>query len=694
MVGRFASAELLCGLNTLTQVGVIGNLSDAQLLDRFLARSGESAGEAFEALVARHGPMVLDVCGNVLRDPHNAQDAFQATFLVLASRAGSIRRRDALASWLLGVARRVALRARADVARRRVYEGLAAEAKAHRSPEPPESWPDLHEEIGRLPQRYREPVVLCYLEGLSTETAALRLGCPHGTVLSRLSRARERLRVGLTRRGLAPAGLLTAGIAAGGTPTAIPPKLLAATVRASLRFMEQPTTAAGLVSTTAIVLARGGLYTMMISKMMIPGAAMLACVLTLGGILAFARHSAAPAKPREWSSEPAAETRTITVHVVDSDGKPIEGAHVFRNHVYKPDGAGKLEIENMDYLTTANGKAVINLSGTSVDLRLWTRKSGFVPLHAMWAKQFQSDGDQIPMEFTFPMERGAEIGGVVVSEQGAPIEGVRVEVRDRTADRPLLVGIEKSPGQRPVRSNSLAEGAEAIVTDTRGRWKLANAPPDEDLIAIPPGPADRRLEPAEQPLELELHLSHPDYVSDEMGWGDLQRRQGITLRSLRDQSAKIVLLRKAQPKDAAGVAAEPTPETPATSNGKLWATISFRWPIERQGEATKRISVYFALVNDGDKPIAPKIKSSKLLINGKVHENWPKIVSDVDAPGGSRRLKRFDSLRPEEGLLFGYNFEDAFSKPGIYRVQWEGEGFRSPEIMFRVMPEKDEDDER
>ena len=100
------------------------------------------------------------------------------------------------------------------------------------------------------------------------------------------------------------------------------------------------------------------------------------------------------------------------------------------------------------------------------------------------------------------------------------------------------------------------------------------------------------------------------------------------------------------------------------------------------------------IYNDGDKPVAPKIKTSKLLINGNVYENWPNIVSDVDAPGGSRRLKRFDSLRPEEGLLFGYNFEDAFSKPGIYRVQWEGEGFRSPEIMFRVMPEKDDDDER
>src|SRR5271156_4940030 len=264
MVGRSACAELLSGLNTLTRVGVTGNLSDAQLLDQFLARSGETAIVAFESLVARHGPMVLDVCGNVLRDPHNTQDAFQATFLVLASRAGSIRRRDALASWLLGVARRVALLSRADVARRRGCGTRAAEAKADRSPEPPESWSELHEEIDRLPERYREPVVLCYLEGLSTQTASVRLGCPHGTILSRLSRARERLRCGLTRRGLAPTGLLTAGIAPGAAPTAIPPKLLTATVRASLRFTEQETTAAGSVSTTAVALAKGVVHTMMI----------------------------------------------------------------------------------------------------------------------------------------------------------------------------------------------------------------------------------------------------------------------------------------------------------------------------------------------------------------------------------------------------------------------------------------------
>ena len=196
---------------------------------------------------------------------------------------------SALAGWLLGVARRVALRSRADLARRRVSEGRAAEMRARREEDRPESWPELHEEIGRLPGRYREPVVLCYLEGLSTDAAALRLGCPKGTVLSRLSRARERLRGRLIRRGLAPPKvLLTTGKSPEGVPVAIPPGLLTATVRASLRFAERPASAVPVASIKAIALARKVLYAMMISKLKILGAATLACVFALGGLQTYA----------------------------------------------------------------------------------------------------------------------------------------------------------------------------------------------------------------------------------------------------------------------------------------------------------------------------------------------------------------------------------------------------------------------
>ena len=146
----------------------------------------------------------------------------------------------------------------------------------------PQCWPELHEEIARLPQRYREPVVLCDLEGLTTDEASLRIGCPKGTVLSRLSRARERLRGRLDRRGL---GLPAVGLVARLTPTvraALPARLLETTVQASLGFVGRLPAEATLASTTAIILARGVLNVMTISKLAILGAAGLAGVFAIG----------------------------------------------------------------------------------------------------------------------------------------------------------------------------------------------------------------------------------------------------------------------------------------------------------------------------------------------------------------------------------------------------------------------------
>ena len=169
-------------------------------------RADEAGQAAFSAIVERHGPMVLGVCRQVLRNLHDADDAFQATFMVMARKAGTVQNSESLASWLHGIALRVAARAKADEARRRVHQRRFAklrqvecDCESIRS----ESFPELHQEIARLPQRYREIVVLCYLEGLTSEQAAARIGCPPGTVFSRLSRARVRLRGSLVRRGVA-----------------------------------------------------------------------------------------------------------------------------------------------------------------------------------------------------------------------------------------------------------------------------------------------------------------------------------------------------------------------------------------------------------------------------------------------------------------------------------------------------------
>jgi len=200
---------------TLLRVGATGDMTDGQLLERFAARDGEAAELAFAELVERHGGMVSQVCRSVLRDDHEARDAFQATFLVLVNKAGSLWVVDSLAPWLHSVAHRVALRARSNLARRRRHErGRASEAapiyQAGSPGEGAELGSALHEELGRLPERYRVPIVLCDLEGRSHEQAARHLGWPVGTVKSRQARGRDRLRDRLARRGFAPASFALA----------------------------------------------------------------------------------------------------------------------------------------------------------------------------------------------------------------------------------------------------------------------------------------------------------------------------------------------------------------------------------------------------------------------------------------------------------------------------------------------------
>ena len=208
-MARGIHSESLQHVRMLFEAGAVGGLTDRQLLDRFRAREGEAAELAFAALVERHGPMILRVCRRTLRDEHDAQDAFQATFLVLVRKAGSLRAHDSLGGWLHAVACRVAAYVRAAEARRRAHERRVAEAATIPTPAGNGGWDDLgpvlHEEIGRLPERYRAAVVLCDLEGLTQEQAAQRLGWPSGTVRSRLARGRGRLQARLTRRGLAPA---------------------------------------------------------------------------------------------------------------------------------------------------------------------------------------------------------------------------------------------------------------------------------------------------------------------------------------------------------------------------------------------------------------------------------------------------------------------------------------------------------
>ncbi|MDR3636338.1 MAG: RNA polymerase sigma factor [Isosphaeraceae bacterium] len=274
-------------LGSLWTLGAVGNLSDAQLLDRFTARRDHAAEAAFAALVERHAAMVLRVCRATLGDDHDAQDAFQATFLVLVRRAGSIRRRDSVGSWLHGVARRVAARARVEAARRRAVERRRAERSERcEAGAIVERWPDLHEELDRLPEPYRAVIILCYFEGLTCEQAAGRLGWPIGTVKVRLMRARERLESRLTRRGIALSAL------------AVPPESVpVAWVRAAAEFAAP---AAGTVSASVVALTERVVKAMIWEKLKtaVLGSVLLS-VLAGGALVWAAAHRAAAEPPKD-----------------------------------------------------------------------------------------------------------------------------------------------------------------------------------------------------------------------------------------------------------------------------------------------------------------------------------------------------------------------------------------------------------
>src|SRR5262245_54283138 len=185
-----------------------GNAPDRQLLQRFTALRDE---EAFATLVQRHGPLVWGVCWRALRHAQDAEDCFQATFVVLARRAGSVRWHESVANWLYGVASRVAAEARAKRTRRHARERQAI-VMPEEKPMPDEATRELcevlDEELGRLPENCRTPLLLCYLEGRTTEQAARQLGWSQRTLERRLAQGRERLRLRLTQRGLTLSGVL------------------------------------------------------------------------------------------------------------------------------------------------------------------------------------------------------------------------------------------------------------------------------------------------------------------------------------------------------------------------------------------------------------------------------------------------------------------------------------------------------
>ena len=263
--------SLVSALRRLASRSEAGNSSDTQLLDRFVKHRDASA---FELLVWRHGPMVLGVCRRILRDEHEAEDAFQATLLALARKAGSIGKRESVGSWLYKIAYRVALRARQAALRRAAHERQVAQLPVPADSQPFDSAareelrPVLDEELSRLAEKHRAPVVLCYLEGLTNEEAARQLRCPVGTIKTRLAHARRLLGDQLSRRGLTlAAGLLASEVVVPAAASAPPAALVAETVRIAAVAAMGKIAIAGAVAAPVVALTEGVLRAMMVTKL-------------------------------------------------------------------------------------------------------------------------------------------------------------------------------------------------------------------------------------------------------------------------------------------------------------------------------------------------------------------------------------------------------------------------------------------
>jgi RNA polymerase sigma factor (sigma-70 family) len=316
-MGRAPIQSVIHHLQALVVSPDTAGLADGALLERFLSRRDEAA---FEALVRRHGPMVLGVCRRVLPNPHDAEDAFQATFLVLVRKAATIARRELLGNWLYGVAYQTARAARAAAGRRR-----AKEAKAMpRQPTPEadlggELLSVLDQELSGLPDKYRIPVVLCDIQGKSRRDAAQALGLPEGTLSSRLARARALLARRLARRGLTlSAGALAAALAPEATAAALPPSLIGTTVKVGVLALAGPLTT-GTVSPPVAALSERVIKAMFLAKLKVTLAG-----LVVGGILALGAGKLASwqllaARPAQGEQDPAPAATAAS----REDAKPL-----------------------------------------------------------------------------------------------------------------------------------------------------------------------------------------------------------------------------------------------------------------------------------------------------------------------------------------------------------------------------------
>jgi RNA polymerase sigma factor (sigma-70 family) len=476
-------------------------VTDRQLLERFALRREETA---FAALVRRHGPVVWGVCRRVLRNHHDAEDAFQATFLVLAQKAGSVGRQGSVGGWLHRVAYHAALKARARAANRERHErqavmphssDLLAEVTGQ------ELLMALDEELARVPEKYRAPLVLCYLEGKTCDEAARQLRCSPSTLKRRLERGRARLRCRLERRGLAlPAALLAAGLTAGATRAAVPAALAGAAVKAALDGV----TGHGLTGTApATRLAGGVLRSMTAARLKAAAVALFTAVILALGALTLTQlaqssrsEAGAPAAPQEQARpapKPVAdedqETMTVAGRVLDIQGSPVAGAEVAV--VARGWNFAAKEYQVLKTATTdGDGRFRLStLRPTAGEGFLLAGKRGF----ALGQQQLNDQADR--QETTFVLAPEQPLRGRLFDLQGQPAAGIKVAVwRVGTRDDVSLFAPPERLPLWPAPATSEADGRFTIAGLARNKEVTLLVQDDRfgwQPLALPPNNGDR-----------------------------------------------------------------------------------------------------------------------------------------------------------------------------------------------------------
>jgi RNA polymerase sigma factor (sigma-70 family) len=701
--------------------------ADSQLLEPFVADRDQAA---FARIVHRHGPLVWGVCRRLLRDSHLAEDAFQATFLVLVYKAGSIGRRELLSNWLYGVAWRTAHRARATQRRRQTLEqGMVEDIVA-----PAETCDanGMDDQIAALPAKYRQVLILCYLDGNTYEQAAEYLGIPKGTVSVRLARARAMLRERLRRRGVTMASVVPG--------SAVP-------ASAAIAAVANAMCATGVVSPMVLALARGVIKSMMMTKLTTVGTWVgVTAVVALGATAIAAKGDPTPprqsevqavadkpdAKPEQ--AKPVTYTRTVSGTARDGGGKPVANAAIHLMSVLVPyvgSDKGKGE-DKWVATTTANADGTFTFRDIALPalhvgsagevmsrIQLVGTASGF---GVTWtdcrivynvARQVNVADTTItylgePLDFALSFRRSATIRGQVADDAGKPVAGINVHLR-------IGAYIEHMRNQmqfqhRFMWSLSLVpQWKAARLTDAEGRFEFDGLPEGAMFYTLLSHPNFANnsvyLATTDGPLPDDLGRLAHHVVSPEIMTGDIK----LTMGRVKLVRLRVIAADTGKAFSGVSVDAFATNQTQISSHGKSNSqgdlelrlpvgefTLDIRPPTDTDYVQTfAKLAVGAAAEQTDEVRVRPGCVANFEVIDADTGAGIPKIQFMMDHPNYSwyridRSTHRGDDALERTDAQGRFR---AVMKPGTHEVRIGGR-FENlmplPPTGWEVVPDKDD----